>query len=722
MNIPRYGGERSHRPVVWTAAFGLSLLLTACGGGGGGGGGEQGSDPVATIEGTVAIGAALSNGVVEVRDRSGTSACSNSPVTTDAQGRYSCTLKPDSQAPMVVVATDPSGLLSPLVSVLVHKPDLGAKATTNVTPLTTAIVARVAGPNQNPYLFYESPTALAGLDTQALLAVSRNVVAQLEAVLPSLGLDASFDPLTTPIEGSSGKGGDGLLDQIRVHFVNGDIELANALNPTEPSVPMARTGSAEVARVSAPAPVSGGFDIGELDIFQTELQRCFALPAASRAPEPDTTAQRLTSIAPGCQTVIASANPTQNVELAFRHNGYTQQAYFYRPFTSPAMDGARFNRPELMRFEPRTDGRHIAVMNLKYTDKAGFPGSFILAAVKFPGSRPTGQSQWWLTGNQRAVDASITPDVRRRDQTVTDFDTYRNAGVGRYDNGLRIAVRRGSVPTPNNPNSGIWYVRVRGPALPTAGMVLADLPSAAGSELMGFLNAEGIIPTGSQRVAGVSATNTLRLQRTAGLEGEGAKTLRANPNVGVPLSSVTSFGLNFAHPNMYGQEPSNNWQLDVSGVVPWAVYTFEAFDSSSPADPVHTWTVPLLAPLVPATQAVNLPWHGRGASTTQFLTLGAPATSSVTVDWINNPLAQPVQTVWAQSFLYASNAPGATVSNEVLSDFVSVPRGKTSAVVTAAGDGAQWQSLEPPTSTSRMVTLQYHMLDGSRKQEQRFFN
>ena len=71
-----------------------------------------------------------------------------------------------------------------------------------------------------------------------------------------------------------------------------------------------------------------------------------------------------------------------------------------------------------------------------------------------------------------------------------------------------------------------------------------------------------------------------------------------------------------------------------------------------------------------------------------------------------------MQTVWAQSFLNSSNAPGATVSNEVFSDFVSVPRGATSALVTAAGSGAQWQSLVPPTTTTRIVTLQYQMLDG----------
>lgn len=722
MKTYRYGGMPSGRPHAWITALGLSLLVAACGGGSDGNSGNSPPDPVATLTGTAAIGAALSGGVVQVLDRTGASACSNSSLTTDLQGRYTCNLTTSSRAPMVVVVTDPAGLLNPMVSVLAQKPTPGASATSNVTPLTTAVVAQVAGPDRNPFAFVESPDLLANLDTAALGLVSSNLVAQLASVLPMLGLDDSFDPLTTPFVGGSGTGGDGLLDQVRVSFVNGGIELSNALNPNAPSVPMAGTDTSAVATISAPLAVTGGFAVSELDFAQTELQRCFAVPSATRASSPDMVGQLLTSVAPECENFIANAGDAPYVDLDFRHNGYGPEAYFYRSFTSAFMDGARFNRPELLRFEPRANGRHIAVLNLKYTDAAGFPGNFILVATKFPGSRPAGQSQWWLTGNQRAVDASITTDVRRRDQTITDFDTYQNAGGGRFDNGLRIAIRRGSLATPNNPNTGIWYVRVRGPALPTAGMVLADLPIGAASDLMGFLSADGVIPAGPQQLAGVGATITLRLQRTVGLEGASARTLRPNPNVGTPLSSSVSFALNFAHPNMYGQAANSSWQPDVSGVVPWATYTFEAFDGSSTTVPVRTWTAPLVAPLVPATQAVFLPWHGRGASTTQFLTLGAPAVGTVTVDWVNNPLAERVQTVWAQSYLNSSNAPGATVSDEVFSDFVSVPRGATSALVTAAGTGAQWQSLVPPTTTSRIVTLQYQMLDGSRKQEQRFFN
>lgn len=696
------------------------LVLSACGGGGRTNNGT--SEPVATLTGTAAIGAALVGGVVQVLDRTGASACSDSNVRTDAQGRYSCNLTPGSLAPMVVVVTDPAGLLGPLVSVLVQKPASGETATANVTPLTTAVVAQVAGPDRNPYAFFESPALLAGLDTAALGVVSSNLVAQLASVLPTLGLDPSFDPLTTTIVGGSGAGADGLLDLVRVSFVNGGIELSNALNPTAPSVPMAGTDTSVVATLSAPVTVTGGFAISELDVFQAEMQRCFAVPSTTRAPNHNTATLVLTGAAKECKNFFASAGDVPNVDLDFLNNGYGPEAYFYRSFTSEFMDDARFNRPELMRFEPRDNGRHMALLNLKYTDAAGFPGNFLLVATKFPSSRPAGQSQWWLTGNQRLVDASITTDVRRRDQTLTDFDTYQNAGVGRFDNGLRIAIRRGSLATPNNPNTGIWYVRVRGPALPTAGMVLADLPIAAASDLMGFLNADGLIPAGPQQLAGAGASSTLRLQRTVGLEGTAARTVRPNPNVANPLSSVVSFGLNFAHPNMYGQTPSSTWVLDVSGVVPWASYTFEAFDGNSTTTPLHTWTARLVAPLVPADQAVFQPWHGRGASTTQFLTLGAPAVGTVTVDWVNNPLAQRVQTVWAQSYLNSSNAAGATVSDEVFSDFVSVPRGATAALVTAAGTGAQWQSLVPPTTTSRIVTLQYQMLDGSRKQEQRFFN
>ena len=330
-------------------AVALVVGLAACGGGSSSNGPP---DPVATLTGTAAIGAALSGGVVQVLDRTGASACSNTSVTTDSQGSYSCNLTPNSQSPMVVVVTDPSGLLNPLVSVLVQKPAAGASATANVTPLTTAVIAQVSGPGRNPFAFVESPALLADLDTAALGVVSSNLVAQLASVLPALRLDASFDPLTTPFVGGSGTGADGLLDQVRVNFVNGGIELSNALNPTAPSVPMAGTDTTAVATVSAPTAVSGGFAVSELDVASAEMQRCFAVPSATRAPNLQ---HLLASVDIGGTSMPElhreCRGDAPNVDLDFLNNGYGAGGLLlYRSFSSASMDGARFNRPELIAF------------------------------------------------------------------------------------------------------------------------------------------------------------------------------------------------------------------------------------------------------------------------------------------------------------------------------------------------------------------------------------
>ena len=157
------------------------------------------------------------------------------------------------------------------------------------------------------------------------------------------------------------------------------------------------------------------------------------------------------------------------------------------------------------------------MLNLKYVDAAGFPEELHARRHEVPGL-PPGRAIAMVADRQpaRCVTHPIRTDVRRRDQTITDFNAYQNAGVGRFDNGLSIFIRRGSLATPNNPNTGIWYVRVRGPALPMAGMVLADLPSANTGEGMGFLRADGVIPTGPQQLVGAGATSTLLLQRTVG--------------------------------------------------------------------------------------------------------------------------------------------------------------------------------------------------------------
>jgi hypothetical protein len=711
----RYQGNWSGKALI--SVF-LTTWLAACGGGGGDstvGGGDPPPASAALI-GTAAIGAALPNAVVTVRDRTGASVCANEPVTTGADGAYRCVLTPASQAPFAVVVTDPDGLVNPMISVIGSKPAVGTESTANVTPLTTAIAAQLDG-NRDPFALLTNPASLATLDLAVLDAVKANVVTQLAAVLSSAGVDvATFDPVTTPFVGGSGTGADQMLDQVRITFDNGAPTIANVLNPGAPAVPLAGASSTSIPTVSTSA-VTTAFSLRELDFAKTELERCFAVPSATRAPNPDTDNRRLLDVAPDCEDFAANSGDTPNVDIDFLHNGYGPQAYFYGLLTSPDMDGAQFNLPELMRYTPRTDGRDEALLNIKFRDRNGFADNRILTAKKFPGSRPSG-TQWWLIGNQRPVDAFIRAAVRQREQLIPQSvldstSAFNNAARSRFEVGLEIFIQRpnngGEVNRPNNPNNAIRYVRISGPGLPINGLVMGDVAPSLPQDWMGILNATGAIPntlTATQQFASATS-NIFRIQRTQGVTGTAAFTIRPNPNVG---SATVSF-IEWAHPAMYGEAPNANWQFDLSRVPAWSLYTFEAFCGTDVA-PCHTFSSRITTPLVPAPYAATQQWHSYAAVSRGFVSDGAPVTSSATIAWTPNLLAERIGSVNAYSF---------SPSGAVNSESTLVPRGSFSRTVTSVG--GQFPSISVNDNTSgRTLQIRHTMLDGSYKDHLIQFN
>lgn len=707
---------RQTAPLRWRlTAAALVATLVACGGGGGGT--SVPTEPAqAVVQGTAAIGAALVGGEISVIDRTGAQACTNQPVTTDATGSYRCVLDSTSQGPYVVLATDPAGLIAPMISILTVKPAVGSTSTTNVTPLTTAIVAQLA-PDNDAFALVSDPSGLAALDLDELEAIASNVVTQLSDVLTGAGIDpATFDPLTTPFVGGSGAGADQMLDQIRVSFDGGEPTLSNVLNPDAPAVPMADATTTAPPAVGTSV-LTTPFAISELEFAKTELERCFAVSSVQRAPDPDTAQRRLREVAPECEDFVAAAGDAPNVDIDFRHNGYDAPAYFFDLLTSAQMDGAQFNLPELMRFIPRQDGRDEALLNIKFRTSAGFTDNRILTAKKFPGSRASG-TQWWLIGNQRPVDAFIRAAIRQREQTIPQdvldaSSAFNNAARSRYEVGLEIFVQRpnngGTVNNPNNPNNALRYVRVTGPGLPTAGLVLADAGAAQPQNWMGILNATGANPNdtdSTQQLAGTTS-NIFRIQRTQGISGSQAFTLRPNPNVGA--ANPTFF--DWAHPAMYGEAPDANWQFDLSRVPAWSLYTFEAYCGVG-TTPCHTFSTRITTPLVPAPYAATQQWHSFAAPSRAFVQDGALATSSVDIAWTPNVLAERVGSVNAYSY---------SPQGSVNSASTGVPRGSFSRTVTAVN--GEFPPLSVGDNTrGRTLQLRHVMLDGSYKDHLIQFN
>jgi hypothetical protein len=644
----------------------------------------------ATLSGTVATGAALDGAAVAITDRTGANACSNAPLTADATGAYQCTLAATAAAPLLLVATDPAGLRDPLVSLSTSLPGAGQDATVNLSPLTTAIATLLA-PNRDVFAFVRDPAVLAAVDAPAYAATRANVVRQLADVLTSLGLDpATFDPVSTAFVGGTNTGADQLLDQVRVVFENGSPVLSNVLTPAAAPVPMATSTTNEPPRVAASA--ATGFSVAELDIFKTKFEACFAVPAGNRES------------AEACDGIVVDDAPANLTGGAtFLNRGFTASEFFGGLMAASDMDGARFNRPVLMSYNPGTNGRAVAVINLKFTDKNGVGDNRILAAVKYPGTETAARpSAWWLQGNQRAVNTYVRPAIRLQEQTLAEaFQAQYDVGTSRYQTGLDIFIARSGF----GPNSaGLRYARVKGPGLPTAGLVFAD-PRGLPQNWMSILNATGTIPVDEQVTT--TSNNIFYLQRSRGLTGADAFAIRPNPNIAGPTPNFNQW----AHPAMYGETPSADWRFDLSRVPAGSRYTFELFYAASPSDPTEatpsrTVTASMDIPVVPAAFAATQSWHEIPAATRALASAGAPAAQTLNLAWTINPFAERVESINVYSF-------GSAVIN---SPSTVVPKGASSQTATAA-DGKQFPALTTDYRVGRTLQWRYKMLDGSYKDQ-----
>jgi hypothetical protein len=702
------------------AALLLTAWLAACGSGGD----DDTPNPVppapsaqTVLRGTVAIGAALVNAEVTVRDRSGASACTNDPVKTDATGAYRCVLSVASLAPFAVLAVDPEGLINPMISVVGSKPGPGAESTANVTPLTTAIAAQL---NNDPFAFFTNSALLGSLDVATLNSVKANVVTQIAAVLRDAGVNpATFDPVTSPFVGGSGTGADKMLDQIRITFDNGSPTISNVLNPAA-AVPLAGASSSGGPTVAA-ATVRG-FSLSELDFAKTQLERCFAVPSSTRTINPDTTNFRLGNLAPECEDFLAKVGP--NIDISFKHSGQLAEVFFYSLLTSSDMDGAKFNLPELMRYATESGNRDEALLNIKYRDKNGVPGNLILTAKKFPGSRPSpsGATQWWLVGNQRSINAFIRTAVRQREQlipqTALDTPSFFNAARSRLETGLEIFIQRPNNGTTvnwvNNPNNAVRYVRVKGPGLPTDGLVFGDVDQNVPQNWLGILNATGANPNDSSTTQqrAITTSNIFRIQRTEGISGSAGFTLRPNPGVSSAIASPsTGTSVSWAHPNMYGVAASVGWQFNLSNVPAWSIYNFEVFCGIE-TTACETFSSSITTPLMPAPFAATQQWHSFTASSRSFVTNGALVASSAEIAWTPNTLAERIGSVNAYSF----GAAGPVNSFSTL-----VPKGTFSRTVDAVG--GQFPAISTSDNTrGRTLQIRHVMLDGSYKDHLIQFN
>ncbi|WP_124545350.1 hypothetical protein [Burkholderia cepacia] len=192
-------------PIV--VATGIAVALLGGCGGGSDSGASSGSQNAA-VSGTVAGGNPVANATISATDVNGKTA------TTQAgsNGAYTLNVAGLSQ-PIALVATDPSGQVSPLVTALAQLPASGQTAVASVTTLTTALVALLT-PDGNPMDFVTSgaPVTLANTVTAASVSNATSTLdTYLANLLGAVGLPATYDPVATAFTADH-TGADALID------------------------------------------------------------------------------------------------------------------------------------------------------------------------------------------------------------------------------------------------------------------------------------------------------------------------------------------------------------------------------------------------------------------------------------------------------------------------------------------------------------------------------
>lgn len=673
---------------------GVALLLAACGGGSGGGGSTTDTATTtaqsAQIVGTAATGAALAFAPVSITNGAGASPCQEASITTSALGSYTCTLRAGETAPFFVVVTDPTGNTGALVSVTTTTPAAGTPLTVNATPLTTAIVAQLAG-DGNALSVVNAKT----VDATALQAVTTNVLAQLAPVLAAIGAGSGYDPFTTSITAATADNAGNTADQVLdiVKIVNdpatGQLAMTTVDNPTPVAL-----ATATVAGSTVPAPDANVSSLSQAaQIVAQKFTACFAVPSAQRVVSSDATilpengGPEVNDVDPACHDFVADSTNAAGIDYV--HNGYYAGQQFYGLLTSDTMTGAKFSVPEIVAYyarnpaavAPAIDAYDRAIVNIRFLDANGNPGSVVTMAARIPGSSSAARNtEWWLVGNQQPVDVTIRTVTRRVEQLNAAVTT--GPRINTFQAGIIVNVNAKG-PGSTSPAGNLALARVKGPGLPVSGLVY-KVSADTNIATMDLFNATGSLTAGNA-CGGTTNCPNYWIERTQGLTGTAATTLGSNPA-----------GVVWAQPAA---------AVDASRFVKGAQYTVELFYGTNTGTADKSVKKTLLADMVRATAVVNLPWNTAGAQTLAALDpAGSLAgATSLTIDWLQNLSAPQIGGVLATATGTGGFGPAK-----------GVPRGATSTVYSPV---ATFNS-----GTQRSILLSYRTSDGTSRTAQYSYN
>ena len=444
-----------------------AVTLTGCGGGGGA------STAVPALGGTVATGAPATNADVTVQDAKGNTVTAK----TDASGQFSVELsKITGPAIMSVLLSDGRKMYS-----IWDGSKQGSSATTNITPLTDAVVSEYAKTTGvSPANI--TPTSV---DTSLLKTAKETVKAWIVAAYQKTGGDASnLDLMNTPFQ-ASGKGLDAVLDSLSFSrdsqgltvLYPKEVILADGASPTAPT-PLSSTNT--LTTVSSGDTV---FPLSQLGSWRTRMNDCMTIQVSARA----------------ASSSCAGISP-----LSYKHDSVNFQTHMFSDTGESNSVGAVFEYPRLLSliqsptstkpdtalvelrwYQPLTQTTHSRVGVFRDLGESGRLQDNKVASA-------TG-STWWLYGNQNDLEIRIEPRLSRYENMNPDS---QSTSPSLYFAGIHILINNKKQVSGNWVDANIMAAKVTGPGLPAAGLVLAPVdPTLYSSNYLGILNRTGQVPT-----------------------------------------------------------------------------------------------------------------------------------------------------------------------------------------------------------------------------------
>jgi hypothetical protein len=556
-----------------------ALLLGACGGGSSG---TSSGGPVqnATVQGTVASGNAVANAAITATDVNGKTATA----TADSSGNYSLVTN-GLTAPIALVASDPSGQASPMISVLASLPAAGASATANVTTLTTALTALLT-PDGNPMDLVTSgsqTTLGSAVTTASVQSATTTLDTYLSNLLGSVQLPTNFDPVGTAFTANH-TGADALIDMVSI-VPEGSATYLVYKTPSSAASQSAAYLTLNNTSTPANTPVAPAVSTSAVANVVSLGNYLSTLPAALQS----------CAAAGGTGTACSGL-----IDASYEDNGFTNITQYDTDLTSSSL-----NLSGSVPFVVSVNSAGTsALVGIPYglSSADGSQGQYTLYTTV----QQTTSGTWDIIGNQLPYNLTVSTRTTYRDFLDTFTNSTGNPDVSFFDAGVSLTVAWTSA-------SPIAYANVTGPGLPAAGLWLVP-STVTGTNYLAIASSQTPPPTASTKTG--SNTNEYR------------------------WDWATQPGVTFTPPTKGFWATS---QMNVASLPPNAVYQFTLYNTSN--NVIGTYSVTNPNSFADATLGLNTynqgSWPTLGSDVVaNFLSASgslASAQTSVAVDFTPPP-------------------------------------------------------------------------------------